>query len=297
MMVITLAAGAVLLLLLLAIYFVPTLIATKRKHHNKAAISVLNALLGWTALGWIAALVWSLTTSQPQAAPLPAAALEGDGKARDLRSLREEDFADCLVHYPHVPKAVNRFLQESDPGTYHDAAYTVLNRAGALVRVGDVIAKYGAFSITAPVEGRLEFVSTARPGLHEWPDSSTTRPNYGALVFDATAHTEAHSFSIRPVLPEDPSARWAWKKSEYPYFAVRPAFDRGDVWLDMKRGKGRSFYTVIDLLVYDLKSAGSGIALPPTLAGNQEYRQQLRRYWDLINHAAAEIAPSSARPA
>jgi hypothetical protein len=35
-----------------------------RRHHNRSAIIALNLLLGWTILGWITALVWSLTFTQ-----------------------------------------------------------------------------------------------------------------------------------------------------------------------------------------------------------------------------------------
>lgn len=47
--------------LVLAIYFLPSLVATLRKHHQAGAIFVLNLLLGWTLLGWIIALVWAAT--------------------------------------------------------------------------------------------------------------------------------------------------------------------------------------------------------------------------------------------
>ena len=53
-------------LVLLALYFVPSIIAFTRHHHNKWAIFVLNLLLGWTGLGWIGGLVWSLTRPAPQ---------------------------------------------------------------------------------------------------------------------------------------------------------------------------------------------------------------------------------------
>lgn len=45
-------------------YFIPTVIAFARKHHNAVAIFVLNLILGWTFLGWVAALVWSVTAVQ-----------------------------------------------------------------------------------------------------------------------------------------------------------------------------------------------------------------------------------------
>lgn len=40
----------------------PSIIAIIRRHHNRLGIVALNVLLGWTIVGWAAALVWSLTT-------------------------------------------------------------------------------------------------------------------------------------------------------------------------------------------------------------------------------------------
>jgi hypothetical protein len=44
---------------------VPWLIALTRGHHNLAAIFLLNLLLGWTFIGWVAALVWAFTNPPP----------------------------------------------------------------------------------------------------------------------------------------------------------------------------------------------------------------------------------------
>lgn len=43
------------------IYFLPTVVASLRQHLQTVAIFVLNLLLGWTLLGWVAALVWAFT--------------------------------------------------------------------------------------------------------------------------------------------------------------------------------------------------------------------------------------------
>lgn len=43
------------------IYFLPGLIAVTRDHRQMVAIFALNLLLGWTLIGWVAALVWALT--------------------------------------------------------------------------------------------------------------------------------------------------------------------------------------------------------------------------------------------
>lgn len=60
-----LGGGLLLLLTIFVVYFVPGLVAWYRKHQNENAIVALNLLLGWTLLGWVAALVWSLTSTAP----------------------------------------------------------------------------------------------------------------------------------------------------------------------------------------------------------------------------------------
>ncbi|EJA0515544.1 superinfection immunity protein [Salmonella enterica] len=60
--------GVILLLILLFCYFIPTVIACNRKHGNTAAIVCVNILLGWTFIGWVVALTWSLTNGNNKAA-------------------------------------------------------------------------------------------------------------------------------------------------------------------------------------------------------------------------------------
>lgn len=45
---------------ILGFYFLPSLIARKRQKRNLTAIFALNLCLGWTLVGWVVALVWSL---------------------------------------------------------------------------------------------------------------------------------------------------------------------------------------------------------------------------------------------
>lgn len=42
------------------IYLLPSIIAVIRGHHRTGAIILLNIFLGWTAVGWVVALLWSL---------------------------------------------------------------------------------------------------------------------------------------------------------------------------------------------------------------------------------------------
>jgi hypothetical protein len=44
---------------LLPLYVLPSILGWKKK--QRIAIVLVNLLLGWTVLGWIAALVWALT--------------------------------------------------------------------------------------------------------------------------------------------------------------------------------------------------------------------------------------------
>lgn len=53
---VALIVGAVL-------WLVPTYIAYRGKHPQRLAIMLLNVLLGWTLIGWVGALVWSVTKS------------------------------------------------------------------------------------------------------------------------------------------------------------------------------------------------------------------------------------------
>jgi hypothetical protein len=50
----------VILILGLAVSFLPTIIAIVRHHRNTLGVFLLNFFLGWTFLGWVAALIWAV---------------------------------------------------------------------------------------------------------------------------------------------------------------------------------------------------------------------------------------------
>jgi CHASE2 domain-containing sensor protein len=57
--------------LLAVLHFAPTFIAVNRRHPRRIAIFVINLLFGWTIIGWIVALVWSLSPPrEPATAPV-----------------------------------------------------------------------------------------------------------------------------------------------------------------------------------------------------------------------------------
>jgi uncharacterized membrane protein YqaE (UPF0057 family) len=60
--------GWLLVLGTIGFYLFPFSIASLRSHKNTGAIFVLNLLLGWTLLGWVAAMVWAVS-AQSKAPP------------------------------------------------------------------------------------------------------------------------------------------------------------------------------------------------------------------------------------
>lgn len=63
-------AFAIFWLLLLALYFLPAIIAHRRRLRGAVAITFLNFFFGWTGIGWIIALIWSLWREKPLPEPV-----------------------------------------------------------------------------------------------------------------------------------------------------------------------------------------------------------------------------------
>ena len=47
------------------LYFLPAIIGFVRSKRDAVSILVLNLFLGWTAIGWVIALVWALKQDAP----------------------------------------------------------------------------------------------------------------------------------------------------------------------------------------------------------------------------------------
>ena len=100
------------LFILVFFYLIPSVIAFFKSHSSKIAILALNIFLGWTFLGWIAALVWSLkndpeksqkiiaeavvaNTNEDNSEPIPSSTAEELVKLAELKEkgiLSEEEF-------------------------------------------------------------------------------------------------------------------------------------------------------------------------------------------------------------
>ena len=47
------------------LYFLPAIIALARNKRDTTSILLLNLFLGWTAIGWVIALVWAVKHDMP----------------------------------------------------------------------------------------------------------------------------------------------------------------------------------------------------------------------------------------
>ncbi|MEM7749246.1 MAG: superinfection immunity protein [Pseudomonadota bacterium] len=45
--------------IVLSLYFLPAIISEQQKHPRRTTIGVLNALFGWTVLGWFITMAWA----------------------------------------------------------------------------------------------------------------------------------------------------------------------------------------------------------------------------------------------
>lgn len=48
------------LFVVLALYLLPLVIALVRRHRHRGLICAVNLLLGWTIVGWLVSLIWSI---------------------------------------------------------------------------------------------------------------------------------------------------------------------------------------------------------------------------------------------
>jgi hypothetical protein len=55
----------VVLVVAVALYFLPALVADRRRRHDLLIIAMVNAVLGWTVVGWLLALYWAFQPNPP----------------------------------------------------------------------------------------------------------------------------------------------------------------------------------------------------------------------------------------
>ena len=80
----------------LIVYFIPVLVAIRRRHRFSIAIGLINLFLGWTFLGWLAAMVWAVN--------------------RDIKEPGEDPASSGLPYFLNEPRLNERSIDtESHP--------------------------------------------------------------------------------------------------------------------------------------------------------------------------------------
>ena len=82
--------GLIMIGVAVALYFIPLFIAIKREHPSGNAIAALNLLTGWTLIGWLVALAWSLSAFMPVIEPNKSKAERSTNDLFKLAELREK---------------------------------------------------------------------------------------------------------------------------------------------------------------------------------------------------------------
>jgi hypothetical protein len=92
----------VLIFLMIATYFLPSFNAFSRKHPDRWPIFMLDLFVGWTIIGWVVSLVWSVSPitspdtarvqAQPQLEEDKYQKLERIGSLKEKGLLTESEF-------------------------------------------------------------------------------------------------------------------------------------------------------------------------------------------------------------
>ncbi|WLG64855.1 superinfection immunity protein [Pseudomonas sp. FP1762] len=84
--------GIVFIFLMIATYFLPSFNAFSRKHPDRWPIFMLDLFLGWTLIGWVVSLVWSVSSITSPGKPRVQFHAEDDKyqKLEKIGSLKEK---------------------------------------------------------------------------------------------------------------------------------------------------------------------------------------------------------------
>jgi hypothetical protein len=93
-----------------SVYLAPSMIADVRNRSDSLAISLVNVLLGWTVVGWIAALMWARRTDNEDVSRVVASRRRSRARATIVAHAKSDalwsgDAGERLSRQP-VPVAV-----------------------------------------------------------------------------------------------------------------------------------------------------------------------------------------------
>ena len=98
------------LVILIILYFLPAFISGIRNHRNSRALCVANLFTGWTFIGWVICLVWSLTNQ----------------KAEKVITINNDDSSnDPLLKKPSIADELNKLVKLKEDGVLTEEEFQI----------------------------------------------------------------------------------------------------------------------------------------------------------------------------
>lgn len=151
-----LAAGAALL----AAYLMPLVIAATREHRYTRMIGAINLVLGWTVIGWFAALFWAVNRDLREQPPAEAAP----------SLLRDPPLRDPPLHEPTQSLEPVWIDPEAVPVTQHNSATRICPHCAEAVKAEAVVCRYCARDLAPAPEHTLPAARLDERGMRELYD-------------------------------------------------------------------------------------------------------------------------------
>ncbi len=195
------------------------------------------------------------------------------------RDLNDNDIQkNEVLYFPHIPKTIKVLLESHEPENFKFKVMEFKVNEGDFVFKHDVIGNWGKIELTAPFDGKVISLGSKETGTYDWPNATKSSD-----MIEHSNRQDVKKFYAFAINPSKEVHLHGRNKT----FGVRWAFNHGEVWLDMKRSIGYTFYTYIDMAVYHLKDPNNGLEVPSNLKEDDDFREQLMGYWSLINNGDA----------
>lgn len=169
--------GFLIIIICTVIYFVPSYVAFKRQKRDFTPILLVNIFLGWTLIGWVVALIWSVSSDkkitdrekmlqlqEENNRLLTEIANQNKVSQINIKNVNTEDSEDLLEQAlntleprPDYNEEFNSIFPQKKP-FYKNSIFIIISLC-LLLAIIVLYSKY--FDKTAIIQGRINYPSDA----------------------------------------------------------------------------------------------------------------------------------------